>query len=602
MYITKLSEIFSNKNTRRLIGQIAALILVLNTEACTCNGGKNNTANLSMQIGKILLIGENETSIDVTFQTDDSGKPAIIGDFKLRVNIVEQKTFTGTTTGSHIKYEEAANDPETGNNEGDISQPFEKLLSEFTNYAKLDPASGIKSFEEMFTLVPAQDAIHVKINFELVNAGGESMKIVEVEWIKSKIVINPPAKFIGEEEEFTLKNLKGGDLTSEDLDKLNVKIVSSKENVSFLLGNTSKSEASLKQIFPDMSELHEEQSTNPITITAHNPEKEAEAIFTIRLETSDATGGTSLLTEVPVKWSETEETKALREKEDKLAQLEAKHTELEQQKQELQNKNDKLNAEIAESKGKVKAAKDADKTDPTKESNVKQAKEALKNTKSKNGEEIKQNNKQVKELEEEIKANEKEQKKLKKEIGKEGENDEDDSNSLPEIVMSLQDRKPTDPNFTIELANNKGKEPTDEQTEKINFWYEVENSTGDISAVTLNHGGQHVKKGDKVNLKSLLTEKVYATFLERLKMDHKHDLLFTIHPGLADSINIIIHLEGTADADKTVTVEWKKEDEEQKKKEKADKKQKEKEEKEKKKKEEADKKQKEKEQKKQNKG
>ena len=86
MYITKLSEIFSNKNTRRLISQITALMLILSTEACTCTGNKNNTANIVMKVDQDLLIGNNQQDIKLNFQVDDSGNRAIIGDFKLRVS------------------------------------------------------------------------------------------------------------------------------------------------------------------------------------------------------------------------------------------------------------------------------------------------------------------------------------------------------------------------------------------------------------------------------------------------------------------------------------------------------------------------------------
>ncbi len=266
--------------------QMIGLVLLLHTSACSCNqetispvapiapeAAVATVVAVDMEIPQTLLIGK-ATEIEAIFRIKKSESEVDIGDFKLRVSIGEQKSFRGPINGSQISYKDAKGSQQT------FSNSVEKLLTEFTNADPDNPAKNLSEFKVHFKLAPAHEVIQVKIHFELLDKAGKAIKNIEVEWIKSEVVISPLTKFKEGEASFTLQNLKED---IKDLRKITVSIPDAHNKVFFLIGGKKKTEATLAELLPYTSSIAKDQETDPIKIIMDNPDDENNetAVFSI---------------------------------------------------------------------------------------------------------------------------------------------------------------------------------------------------------------------------------------------------------------------------------------------------------------------------------
>jgi hypothetical protein len=167
MYTVKFLERFSNRSVLRLVSQVMVCILILDLSACHCKKFKvteGNMAGIGLEISKTLLIG-NETEIETVFRIDGSETKAV----KLKVSMREQKSLTGSTNGSQISYKDAS-----GNQQA-FPDSSEKLLSEFTDLAA---DKRMSEFKVAFGLVPASEAIKVKLHFELLDGSNKAIRSI----------------------------------------------------------------------------------------------------------------------------------------------------------------------------------------------------------------------------------------------------------------------------------------------------------------------------------------------------------------------------------------------------------------------------------------
>jgi hypothetical protein len=208
-------------------------------------------AGIGLEIPNTLLIGY-ETEIETIFRVDGPETEAV----KLKVSIKEQRSLTGSTNGSQISYKDA------NGNQHTFSDSFEKLLSE------LSAAKGLSEFKVNFSLGPASEAIKVKLHFELLDGSDKSIRGIEVEWIKSEIVIRLLEEVKEGETSFTLQNLKED---IKDLNKITLSIQSPDKNIGFLVNKSKKTEATLAELLPGTSKVARNQETRPIKMALYKP-------------------------------------------------------------------------------------------------------------------------------------------------------------------------------------------------------------------------------------------------------------------------------------------------------------------------------------------
>jgi hypothetical protein len=300
-----------------------------------------------MEIPKKLLIG-NETEIKTVFQIAASE----IGAVKLKVSIREQKSLTGSTNGSQITYKDASG------NQQNFSASFEKLLSEIIDLAGLDVHKRLSEFKVDFGLVPASDAIQVKLHFELLDSSDKPIRSIEVEWIKSEIVIHLLAEFKGGETYFTLQNLKED---IKDPSKITLSIQSLHKNAFFLVEGVKKMEATLAELLPGINLIAKDQATTPIKIGLDNLKANEKSDFVILVLSPD-TVASRLSVSDDKGYSASSELNPLAEQElEKFIKLKKEENKLEEKTREALKELDKQEKEAL--KGKNRSAQQTIKQD-----------------------------------------------------------------------------------------------------------------------------------------------------------------------------------------------------------------------------------------------
>lgn len=302
----------SSKYCSYWVLQILGFVLLLHTSACSCNQETiPPLAAVDMEIPRTLLIN-HATEIEAIFRIQGSENEVNIGDFKLRVRMGEQKAFRGPINGSQISYK----DPK--GSQQPFSDSIEKLLTEFTNVDPANPAKNLSEFKAYFHLAPAHEVIKVKIYFELLDKAGEIIKNIEVEWIKSEIVISPLTKFKGGEASFTLQSLKED---IKDPRKITLSIPDAHNKVSFLVGAKKKTQANLGEFFPHIHSIVKDQETDPIKIVMNDPNDEnSETVFSILVLSTN----NFPIDEEKVQWSKPELSEELENLVQEMKKLEQK--------------------------------------------------------------------------------------------------------------------------------------------------------------------------------------------------------------------------------------------------------------------------------------
>jgi hypothetical protein len=587
---------FSNKYIYSLVGQLLPLILIFNIQACEgCKHGEDNTASIGMKIAQSLPLIGKQKDIEITFQKSNPENDAILDHFKLKVSILEEENLKGeTTSGSQIQFTGAGKGEETFTD----SEPFEKLLTEFTRFRELDQDNGRTEFDEKFQLTPANDAIRVKLKFELLDTNDKTIQDIEVEWIKSEIIVGTESKFEGEKTQFTIQSLKG-DIS--DLSKIKVSLETKEEGVKFLLGETKKSQVTLDKLLTDTEKLAKDEVSNPIVIKVDNLNSEVTGEFTIKVFDTDAGDDSTALGKQLIKWTETgmdtpegqiiiekeRKRKAEELKEKQLKEDEAENKEeikeaeknfkekeealkedkkkqlvdlKKQEKEALESKSRKKEDIEEEFAGKRKAIKDKYKQDL--EAAKKEFEDIKKADKGKEKADEDQEKKLKEQLKKDKKSNKKEEEGLKKKEKKDNEND------APQIKIMLKNRNVTDKKFTIELSNTEGG-LKQEVAKDIKIWYEIKEHTGDITKVYLEHKGKSIAPGDtnKANLATLFKDEVvFNKVVEKLSKGKMEGLPFDIE-GIdekAEHMEIIIYVEEALGNRSHITVNWKSKEEEKK--------------------------------------
>lgn len=276
------TRLLSSKYFLYCVLQMLGFVLLLNTAACHCNQeiAPTPVPAVDMEVPHSLLIG-NETNIEVIFQIKGTENEVNIGDFKLKVIVGEQQAFRGLIDGSQISYKDAHGSQQT------LSNPAEKSLTEFINVDPAKPSKNPHELKAYFKLAPAPEVIQMKIHFELLDHAGKTIKNIELEWIKSEIVISPVKKFKKGESSFTLRNLKED---IKDLRKITVRIPEPPTNkVSFLVGGNKKTETTLAELFPHINSIAKGQEIDPIKIVVDdlNDEDNEPVVFSILLLATD---------------------------------------------------------------------------------------------------------------------------------------------------------------------------------------------------------------------------------------------------------------------------------------------------------------------------
>ncbi|OJW71318.1 MAG: hypothetical protein BGO68_01115 [Candidatus Amoebophilus sp. 36-38] len=250
-----------------------------------------------MTIAERFLVGE-EKKIKVTFEIGgDANDLVAVGDFKLKISVVEQQDFAGATTGSQIKYKSAAGTEQA------FSETFEKPLSEFSTILNLDRDNRLTEFKVNFDLLLASEAVKLKLKFELLDVLGNRIQDIDVEWIKGPMVLSPITPFKAKKASFRLKSLKEN---IKDLSKIILQVQSVHANVSLLVGKDRKYEASLAELLPGTTELIKDKESDPIKIVIDDLNDE-EAVFSILVVDADALSNNPPVTEQKVNHPEFEQ-------------------------------------------------------------------------------------------------------------------------------------------------------------------------------------------------------------------------------------------------------------------------------------------------------
>jgi hypothetical protein len=266
MDILKLLRSLNNKYLLQLVYSVIGLALILGVGACKNHHIGETTdsiGNLKMSITKTLLIG-NEKKIKAVFKLEKEEFPVLLSDFKLKVSMLDQETFSGTTTGSKIAHQLSFNERK------DFSGNFEKGLNEFTTLSELGATPEQNELTVDFDLLPSHEAIKVKLLFELLDEKGKPIQTQEVKWIRDAVLINSPAIFEGKRTLITLKSLEKD---IKDLSTIIVRLKSDEEKVHFYFKANGQSVATLSDLLGNSSKIFGEIATSPIEIVVDTEDK-----------------------------------------------------------------------------------------------------------------------------------------------------------------------------------------------------------------------------------------------------------------------------------------------------------------------------------------
>ncbi|MHB9146913.1 MAG: hypothetical protein ACYC2U_00355 [Candidatus Amoebophilus sp.] len=591
MYTTKRSQKYSHQYLLYLLGKFIALILILNASKCQCKSGSPDAVgSLKIAAESKLLVGNDQRQINITFSIGDSENPVELEDFKLRASIVEQNTFSGTTTGTTVTY--------TSNTEGNKAfsdtQPLEEPLTEISpSLIKLEPGHA-KGFPADFNLVPDKDAIEVKLKFELLNEAKQVIDHVEVRWIKSEFAINLPKEFSGSTSYFSLKPLKE-DIT--DLSKYKMDIVSNTDGVDFSFVNTvntkTPNQASLTELLGNISKLYQNQDN---TILVHiNGKGKGTAKFTISISPNDAKSNSDPLGKIDGDWIEHNSGAGVSQEENKLGQTKNKQFADNKELEELKEQKKQLDQQKKEIEKQFKK----EKKKPLKQEQNKALHE-LKNKKGELGSKYKEEqekilqgfaqrltdaeNKDLKpaleriqaaleenaakrsELKTKLKEDKQEEKGTKKDLGQAIKKNKEKEAKLssPKLILIPGNNLRSESHSNIYINfNNLGRELTEEDLKSLTIWYEIKNSIGNTSQVTIK-GKKYSDKGNKqqgFEMKPGRDKAInLASFFRKIKVDGVGKIILKMegNDSTTESMQFVIHLEGLADKVPACKVSWNK--------------------------------------------
>jgi hypothetical protein len=612
MYTKKRSQQFSDKYLLLLLGKFVGLILIFNASTCQCKpGGPDNTASINMEVkDSNPLIGldeEHKHRITTIFQLDNSGNEAELEHFKLKVSIVEQKAFKGATTGSKIVYTKDTSSEDASNVETFTdTQTFEKPLTEFTSAIKLVPDQAPKDITVSLDLIPADNAIEVKLKFELINTAGVSPTPVEVRWIRSEIAINIPDDSSGPTSFFSLIPLKSD---IEDLKKYTVVVKSIKENEAtfhFEPSTETDGKATLEELLKlgrRNSRLAMNQETNAIQIRIQG----TSAKFTVSVFADDSTDGaadTKLISQAIGEWHQVDPAKGLGAEEEGLNDIknnqykdEKKLRDLKEQKQELIRQKKEVPKEVQKELTTKLAGAEANKNKKLKELKDKKGtmeneaykteRENIVNTFNTDVESLKEGSKKEKEeklknIQDELNKNSEAQRELKPKVKEEKEKakattnkikkeDKQSTQPTPAKLILIVPKSYADSDKGIFITiKNLGTALEQKDLQNITLWYEIKNSVGDTSKVNLQarkvlHGEKKSKKdknnyeniqriapGQKVGLADFFKNFAHTSkdIKLRIATADKSDLKNT------ESMQFVFHLEGMEKHVPPATVTW----------------------------------------------
>lgn len=208
-----------------------------------------------MEIPTRKLVGDDK-EIKVHFNLGD---PTVLNSHQLRITVIEQKNMSAkdAVVASQITYKNAASALRT------FSNTYTGALSEFIN------SSGLEAGEKpqvAFSLIPADQVIKLKLQFDLLqvveNNKTNVVTTILVQWILKGIVFNTITDDKGQSY-FTLQNLQED---IKDPSQVTVSIQSLQGAVSFDVGGTTKTEATLAELLPSTHVIAKDQETPPIKL------------------------------------------------------------------------------------------------------------------------------------------------------------------------------------------------------------------------------------------------------------------------------------------------------------------------------------------------
>lgn len=592
MYTKKRSQKFSDKYLLCLLGKLVGLILIFNASTCQCKpAGPDNTASITIETNNLLIGDKDEQrQIKAIFRLDNSGNRAEVENFRLKVSIVEQNTFTSKTTGSKITYKSAANGDQTFSD----TDLFEKPLTEFSNLTMLDPDKEPKEISGEFILVPDDNAIEVKLKFELINTVGVSPTPVEVRWIKNEFAINLPTDFSGPTSYFSLKPLKED---IEDLSKYTVVLKSETEGVTFNFETKTgtPSKATLAELLKlgRTPRLVMNQETNAIPVKINGT---ATAKFTISVFTNDGADGATdsrLLGEMKGEWRQNDPDAGLGQEEGQLGNINnQQHSDekalkkLKQDKKDLVERKKQVSQEFKFKKAELKKKRDEDLTNlkakgkELKKGEYTKQKAKIHKDFEKAVKDIKENkfDKDLKDIQDQIDKNSKEQKVLKPKIAKNKQDakkakkhiDEEAKKSTkapttsPKLILTVPKGYLNSDKSVFVTVKNLGRDLKQKDLKAVTLWYEIKNSVGDTSKVIL-HGKKNSAKGER-NMEKIQKitpgQKVslaefFNTFTAHSSKDIALRIATTDNSDItAESMQFVIHLEGMDNHVPPATATW----------------------------------------------
>lgn len=261
--------------------QVLCSALFLNATSCSCNEetapfmpvdialpALKTVSMLNMTTPQRLLVGP-ATDVEVNFQIGGLSQNLTIDNFRLRVTVLEQKGVQGPIPESQVTYKDIQGNQQTFIDLMEV--PFKDLID-------FQAGNNLKSpskFKLNFKLIPSPEAIQAKVHVELLDRTGSVSQQIEVEWIRSEMVIGPLTRLNDKEATFSLYNLKE---SISDLRKITVTIADLNHEAFFLVGENRKTEATLADLLPLTSVIAKDQATDPITIRIDHPEEEMEEI------------------------------------------------------------------------------------------------------------------------------------------------------------------------------------------------------------------------------------------------------------------------------------------------------------------------------------
>jgi hypothetical protein len=570
MYTTKRSQKDNHQQyLLSLLGKFLGLVLIFNAVACDCKrGSQDDATSLKIAAENKLLIGD-QRRIGITFSIGDAGNPVELENFKLKASIVEQNLFEGKTTGTKVNYMSTAEGSQNFPNNNIIEKP----LTEFTDLTQLESTHN-KYFTAGFDLLPADDAVEVKLKFELLDAKGDVIDHVDVRWIKSEFAINFPYPFegIGNQTSFNLKPLKDN---IKALSEYKIELKSDKPDVIFKFLKHKETTATLEELLSGLTEkLTQGEVTNLIEIVANPSNNELNAKLTVLVYSSTAAPDSKPIGQQEIEWHGYNQDSATEQEKKELDKARAVKEKLKKESERLKEENKyfkikekEANEEFTQAKDNYKEEKsdklialklklaskeilkengDYSKEKQAIDKNFKEKVKAAKNKRDEKQKEIreeKQKNKgNQKTKNQELKVGSKKENKERKDLQGAAKQLKYDMKEAPKLALIATKGLVTDKPFILTIKNM-GRPLSQEEFANIKLSYKIKNDSGNTSKVFLK------TKDSKKTIKS--TEKVSLAQISKIKLkknpfkngERKHIILEIDGIDLEENVQIILNVE-----------------------------------------------------------